>query len=193
MQLDNNTIADIRKNVEKKFLDNVTFGCENGIIDMLPDASRKIVAVNFERGAYNQAIRICGELRPNNIHRFKCNYVRQAMKMIGYTDPNSYAFSANDTDEHRRRVLVNVVSRKPGWDFDSIYQAIPWDFFPEKYDEIRESFRMKGKDKPLVEGFFTCGKCKKNYTEFFQLQTRSADEPMTTFVSCLICGNRWRC
>jgi hypothetical protein len=25
------------------------------------------------------------------------------------------------------------------------------------------------------------------------LQTRSADEPMTTFVTCIACGCRWRC
>ena len=25
------------------------------------------------------------------------------------------------------------------------------------------------------------------------LQTRSADEPMTTFVTCIRCSNRWKC
>ncbi len=39
---------------------------------------------------------------------------------------------------------------------------------------------------------FTCGKCKQNKTTYRQLQTRSSDEPMTTFVTCLNCGNRWK-
>jgi len=39
---------------------------------------------------------------------------------------------------------------------------------------------------------FTCHKCGKNETTYFQLQTRSADEPMTTFVTCVACGNHWR-
>ncbi|CAJ0963225.1 unnamed protein product, partial [Mesorhabditis belari] len=39
---------------------------------------------------------------------------------------------------------------------------------------------------------FKCGKCKKNNCTYNQLQTRSADEPMTTFVFCLECGNRWK-
>lgn len=40
---------------------------------------------------------------------------------------------------------------------------------------------------------FTCRKCKSNECNYYQMQTRSADEPMTTFVSCINCGNRWKC
>ena len=40
---------------------------------------------------------------------------------------------------------------------------------------------------------FVCGKCKMRKCTYSQAQTRSADEPMTTFVTCLQCGHRWRC
>lgn len=43
-----------------------------------------------------------------------------------------------------------------------------------------------------ISGLFTCGKCKGTQTTYFQMQTRSSDEPMTTFASCLTCGNRWK-
>nr|XP_057935044.1 transcription elongation factor A protein 1 isoform X2 [Doryrhamphus excisus] len=39
---------------------------------------------------------------------------------------------------------------------------------------------------------FTCGKCKGKSCTYTQVQTRSADEPMTTFVFCNECGNRWK-
>lgn len=39
---------------------------------------------------------------------------------------------------------------------------------------------------------FKCGKCGKKNCTYTQLQTRSADEPMTTFVFCMECGNRWK-
>lgn len=39
---------------------------------------------------------------------------------------------------------------------------------------------------------FTCGKCKQKKCTYTQLQTRSSDEPMTTFVYCMHCGNRWK-
>ena len=39
---------------------------------------------------------------------------------------------------------------------------------------------------------FRCGKCKQRKCKYYQLQTRSADEPMTTFVTCLNCNHRWK-
>ncbi|KAK7438638.1 transcription elongation factor TFIIS [Stygiomarasmius scandens] len=39
---------------------------------------------------------------------------------------------------------------------------------------------------------FQCGRCKQRKTRYRQAQTRSADEPMTTFVTCTNCGHRWK-
>ncbi|KAF9055445.1 transcription elongation factor [Hymenopellis radicata] len=39
---------------------------------------------------------------------------------------------------------------------------------------------------------FQCGRCKQRKTVYRQAQTRSADEPMTTFVTCTNCGNKWK-
>ena len=39
---------------------------------------------------------------------------------------------------------------------------------------------------------FTCKKCKSKKCTYYELQTRSADEPMTVFVSCLDCGAHFK-
>lgn len=39
---------------------------------------------------------------------------------------------------------------------------------------------------------FTCKKCKSKKCTYYELQTRSADEPMTIFVSCLDCGAHFK-
>jgi transcription elongation factor S-II len=39
---------------------------------------------------------------------------------------------------------------------------------------------------------FTCRKCKGSKCTYYELQTRSADEPATIFVTCLDCGKNWK-
>jgi DNA-directed RNA polymerase subunit M/transcription elongation factor TFIIS len=41
--------------------------------------------------------------------------------------------------------------------------------------------------------YLYCSVCKKkSRCDYYQMQTRSADEPMTTFVTCLECDKRWK-
>jgi len=37
-----------------------------------------------------------------------------------------------------------------------------------------------------------CRRCKQSNCAYTEVQTRSADEPMTLFVLCENCGNRWK-
>ena len=74
----------------------------------------------------------------------------------------------------------------------------PLQVFPENWKSIYDEKEKRDKvlyevNKGLATDLFTCGRCKKNETTYYQLQTRSADEPMTTFVTCLNCGKRWKC
>ena len=39
---------------------------------------------------------------------------------------------------------------------------------------------------------FTCKKCKSKRCTYYELQTRSADEPATIFVTCIDCGKHWK-
>lgn len=40
-------------------------------------------------------------------------------------------------------------------------------------------------------GFLTCKNCRGTKVDVDQVQTRSADEPMTLFALCQDCGSRW--
>ena len=69
---------------------------------------------------------------------------------------------------------------------------------PEHWKELLDAKKVRDNNKYAPEIFantdtFTCRKCKSNKCSYYQLQTRSADEPMTTFVTCIDCGNRWKC
>lgn len=74
---------------------------------------------------------------------------------------------------------------------------------PDKWSKLIEIKKKRDTNKydPKIEAAtdnFTCNKCLANKEvankcTYYQLQTRSADEPMTTFVTCLNCGSRWKC
>lgn len=75
----------------------------------------------------------------------------------------------------------------------------PEEMASDEMKKIREKFIKEAIDDAqlaTVQGTKTemlkCGKCKKKNCTYNQLQTRSSDEPMTTFVLCNECGNRWK-
>lgn len=87
-------------------------------------------------------------------------------------------------------------------DFDSVIHR---DCDLLKEEDSSKSCRVKTNDvivvsnsegeknvRVIIKGSHQCKKCKSYYTEYYQLQTRSADEPMTTFVCCKSCGKRWK-
>jgi hypothetical protein len=74
---------------------------------------------------------------------------------------------------------------------------LPMDLWPEKWMEI-ENERIKKQ----IAGFeitaegatdmFQCPRCHQRKCKYHEVQTRSADEPMTAFILCINCGKRWR-
>jgi transcription elongation factor S-II len=62
-------------------------------------------------------------------------------------------------------------------------------------DYLRENIARIEKENGIehaVSQFGPCKKCGGSKTTHYQLQMRSSDEPMTVFVTCITCGNRWK-
>jgi len=56
-----------------------------------------------------------------------------------------------------------------------------------KMDESKFNQKMEASTD-----MFTCRKCKSKKCTYYEMQTRSADEPSTIFVTCLDCGKNWK-
>jgi hypothetical protein len=75
----------------------------------------------------------------------------------------------------------------------------PWEVRPDFWAPIFERVAFRSLRRQLTfdvesapDGAFQCNACKSKKTTFYQMQTRSADEPMTCFVQCLNCQKRWK-
>ena len=82
-------------------------------------------------------------------------------------------------------------------DVENVANMTHQEMDPNRWSEYIKAKSIKDKIKfeqniEAMTDIFTCRKCKSNKCSFYQLQTRSADEPMTIFVTCLNCGKRWK-
>jgi transcription elongation factor S-II len=73
------------------------------------------------------------------------------------------------------------------------------EMYPEKWESRNQTKQLRLEKTYCAENLqastdmFFCRKCKKNNCTFYQLQTRSGDEGMTTFVTCVDCNAHWSC
>jgi DNA-directed RNA polymerase subunit M/transcription elongation factor TFIIS len=67
----------------------------------------------------------------------------------------------------------------------------PDQVYPERWKEIldRKQTTEKEKESVIVSDLYKCYKCGNRKVKIHQVQTRSADEPSTTFVTCVVCYN----
>jgi hypothetical protein len=78
--------------------------------------------------------------------------------------------------------LNHVKAGEIGWN-DPCYRNVA--------DKLKEHDDYLVKPFDIAEGVTQCLKCGSKKTWSVQRQTRSSDEPMTTFSRCVDCGHQW--
>ncbi len=61
----------------------------------------------------------------------------------------------------------------------------------QEQQQVREHKWLEG-NTSMKSDKFVCSRCHKRECSYYELQTRSADEPMTVFITCLNCNKKWR-
>ena len=108
---------------------------------------------------------------------------------------NYIKFISNVRDNNNASFVINKI--KMGiWKLEEIVNIDTKILYPDLWEEVllKNKKKMEQLSVKNEQGssLFKCGKCKEKNCTYFQMQTRSADEPMTTFVTCLTCHNRWK-
>jgi DNA-directed RNA polymerase subunit M/transcription elongation factor TFIIS len=146
--------------------------------------------IDFERGVYNYTIE---DSKRRNVHsvwenpEFTQLYLINARRTISNLDPSSYIHNARLLERfHEGEFRPNTIAFMN-------YS----DLFPEKWGArielaIKREAKMLEVDKSMATEMFKCSRCGKRQCTYYEMQTRSADEPMTQFVRCLNCGKQWR-
>ena len=161
--------------------------CIDKFSEIFSLCKENILIINLEKGIFNETIQYCKdnnfELKWSN-NNFLKKYSQIARKIIANTTYTPNAQSVIDN------ILNNI------WKPENIAKMTHEELYPEKHAEVKEKVMSKyintKKSEQEHDGFFKCRKCKSKKTTYTQAQTRSADEPMTTFVVCLNCENRWK-
>ena len=168
------------------------------------------IARNVERSVYNWAVQTTrekGEGSSWENRTFRWRYKYQLMSLLSELKRGEMAGLTLEVKDGRVTAklavvpqLVHRLRRKEleaknlaRYSPDVLWPEGPWAACALKLrarDLAMETLRAKEDD---YVGQFKCGKCKSVKTTYYQMQTRSADEPMTTFVTCMGCGNRWKC
>jgi transcription elongation factor S-II len=123
----------------------------------------------------------------------KC--VNDAQRWLIDVDWESKTF----TDMYRARAMSLYAARKlaDSMTSEEFVHTTEVDRHPERWmsklKEVAEKDKALYSRKATASAQMYCSGCKKKSNcDYYQLQTRSADEPMTTFVTCLECDKRWK-
>lgn len=112
-------------------------------------------------------------------------YYHRVCQIYAVTDPSQYI---------RNPELIELLRSGEVHPSKLAYMS-PAELFPSRWETMKKRLKLE-QDKTGNVGFrttkFKCSRCGMNDCSYYQLQTRSADEPMTTFVTCLTCEKRWR-
>ena len=148
------------------------------------DTAAKIV-VNLEKGIYNYAIQ----------EATKAKVVKKWENPIFvqlYVDRLRAILKNLSDSELVAQVSLGEIAPQ------SVAFMTHQEFRPDRWKELidqkmkRDAAKFSGDVMEASTDMYTCKKCKSKRCTYYEMQTRSADEPATVFITCLDCGKRWR-
>lgn len=140
-------------------------------------------SMNLEKGIYNYSIKEADRYKIikkwNNIHFVQIYIDKLKSVLYNLTDVWIQSIQSKALLPHKFAFMTHQ------------------ELNHEKWSQLIEIKAKRDKNKFEVNmaaatDTFTCRKCKGKKCTYITMQTRSADEPCTIFVTCLDCGNRWK-
>jgi DNA-directed RNA polymerase subunit M/transcription elongation factor TFIIS len=152
--------------------------------------SDSTLCVNLEKSTHNWAVKRSTSLgdvaaadNPEHMNRYKHKFLQ-----IQYNLKNSPCL--------KKRILDGVVKASSVVDLSpqGLWPDGPWAVMKEMCisKDMKKEYKSTVLKDPNYKGIFRCRRCKSYKTTYYEMQTRSADEPMTVFITCHNCDSRWK-
>jgi transcription elongation factor S-II len=160
------------------------------VIELFTKVLNKDIAEKLEESLFNY---ICEKSIQRKIIRkwdnqfFRKMYFNKARSLYTNLDKNSYVKNTYLVSQIEEGKIE--IEKIPFMNYQEMFPEHWKRLLDEKYK--REKLLYEEKMEAMTDQF-KCGRCKSKKCTYYELQTRSADEAMTTFISCLNCGNRWK-
>lgn len=162
--------------------------CLETIATLLPmiteEVRTKIEAAIFKKAMDTATFE---EIRKTwNSQAFRDVYLAVSRRIVGNLSPASYIKNKNLWIRFSTGELT----------IDDIVRQNYYELCPENWQQMvdrqakREQIQLEG-DFSRATDKWMCNGCKQRKCTYYELQTRSADEPMTIFIHCLNCNKRW--
>jgi len=176
---------DIRENIRSKLeiliKPNYKDSCQYNLKELCKE---------IETSIYNFCIKFCNEkniIKKWNNNLFKKIYIEKFLNIYQNLSPDQYV----KNDYLINKIMDNKIK------IAQLSKIKHYNIYPEKWKKIRHLINRINNNMFIseyqVSDNFKCGRCKQKKCYYYNLQTRSADEPMTTFVTCINCGLKWSC
>ena len=128
-------------------------------------------------------------------------YIARNWKSTGFCEVYRQMVRSIVSNIHPQSPVQNTRLLKRVEEGEFKLDAIPfmsaYEMYPEKWFSLKD--KLLQREQKILEGNksratdqFKCRRCQKKECTYYELQTRSADEPMTIFITCLNCGKEWR-
>ncbi len=167
--------------------DKIRNSCVKKLNSLIDDDS---LSRNIEKSIYNFVI---DNARENNINR---RWNNKIFYNLYFSKIRSIYINLNKNSYIKNNYLLDKIKNndiKP----EEISKLSVYEIHPDNWKEIIDAKikrdKMKYEIKPeAMTDRYKCRKCGSRKCSYYELQTRSADEPMTQFFTCLDCKNRWK-
>lgn len=142
------------------------------------------LAINIEKGVFNYAIK--ESTTRKIIKKWENPYFVQL-----YVDRLRSIYLNLKNEEFKKLILDKEITPQ------QLAHMTHQEMNPEHWKEyierkMKRDMSMASSKIEASTDLFTCKKCKSTRCTYYELQTRSADEPMTIFVTCLDCGKHFK-